>query len=221
MTGTDTGVGKTWIAAAILHAAGQAGLRTIGLKPLAAGCNGMRDGLPVNEDAAIINEAATVRQHYAVVNPWLLERAIAPHIAAREEGAELSAAALAEHCRSVQTAGVDLIVIEGAGGWLVPLSDAETMADFGARLGAPVILVVDMKLGCLNHALLTAAAIDATGLCLAGWVANCTGPEMEAADANVETLTARLDAPLLGRVPRVDSPAAAAAYLDIRQILDD
>jgi dethiobiotin synthetase len=204
VAGTDTGVGKTLIAAGLLRAAAARGLRAVGLKPVAAGC--YRSGAHwVNEDALALREAATVKLDYADVNPVALERAIAPHIAADRAGVQMSAKDLALHCERIQCSGIDALIIEGAGGWLVPLNDSESLADVCVALGAPVVLVVGMRLGCLSHALLTAAAIRSAGLDLAGWVANCTMPEMAELDANVGTLRARLPGPHLGTVPFSES----------------
>jgi dethiobiotin synthetase len=200
VTGSDTDVGKTVVAAALLQAAGSRGLRTIGIKPLAAGCES-RDGRWVNEDAVLLQANATVALDYAQVNPVALRTAMAPHLAAAREGARLSAAALVRHGLEAARIGHDLLLAEGAGGWLVPLNEHETMADVASGLGWPVILVVGMRLGCLNHALLTAMAIRASGLVLAGWVANSPAGEMPAIDANIATLDERLDAPRLATVP--------------------
>jgi dethiobiotin synthetase len=217
VTGTDTDAGKTVVAAAMLQSGASRGLRTIGIKPLAAGCE-RRDGLWVNEDALLLQASATVRLDYPRVNPVALQTAMAPHLAAEREGMRLTAAPLIRHGLEVARIGHDLLVAEGAGGWFVPLNERETMADVAAGLRWPVILVVGMRLGCLNHALLTATAIRAAGLALAGWVANSRTAEMPALEANITTLDERLGAPRLGVVPwlgqRVDI-AAAARHLDL------
>lgn len=217
VTGTDTGVGKTLVAAALLCAAGSRGLRTIGIKPVAAGCE-RRDGQWVNADALLLQASATVRLQYAQVNPVALRTAMAPHLAAAEDGVTLTAADIAGHCRDSSRIAHDLLLAEGAGGWLVPLNERESMADVAGALGWPVILVVGMRLGCLNHALLTAAAIRAAGLELAAWVANSAGPDMPALAANIETLDAHLGAPRLGALPWLGSGVdieTAARYFDI------
>lgn len=221
VTGTDTGVGKTLIAAGLLRAASAHVRRVVGIKPLAAGSE-WRDGRRVNADAVLLQAASSVALDYGDVNPVLLDRAMAPHLAARIEGVSLSAALLVDHCRRLQARTADLLLAEGAGGWLVPLNDRESMADVAAMLGWPVVLVVGMKLGCLNHALLTAAAIERAGVRLAGWVANSAWPEMTALDDNIATLTARLPGPCLGRVPWLVAgagPDAAARHLDPRPLL--
>lgn len=216
ITGTDTAVGKTLVAAALLHAAGARGLETIGIKPLAAG-TALRAGREVNDDALLLQSHATLRLDYAQVNPVALRRAMAPHLAAEADGVLLDAGELAQHCREVAGIGHDLLLAEGAGGWLVPLNERETMADVAAALGWPVILVVGMRLGCLNHALLSAAAVRERGLALAGWVANCAWPEMPGLQANIAALEARLGTPLLGTVPWLGAEATverAAGHLD-------
>ncbi len=216
VTGTDTGVGKTLVTGALLRNAQAHGLRAVGLKPVAAGGT-VVDGRFANEDALLLQRLSSVTLDYADVNPVALEAAIAPHIAAAREGIALNAAALAARVSRIDAQGHDVLVVEGAGGWLVPLNDRETMADLATWLGYPVILVVAMRLGCLNHALLTAAAIEAAGLTLAGWVANCTTPGMEARDENLRTLETRLPALRLGTVPFLGAdatPEQANTWLD-------
>lgn len=196
ITGTDTGVGKTHVACRLLQQAAQAGRQTLGLKPVAAGAQYAR-----NEDALLLQQASTVSLPYAQINPYCFDDPIAPHLAAAKQGAVLSASDIAQHVQQViATTSADYVVIEGAGGWLVPLNERETLADVACRLNVPVILVVGMKLGCLNHALLTASAIRDDGLTLAGWVANAWGQPMSALDANIATLEQRLRAPQM-RVP--------------------
>ena len=208
VTGTDTGVGKTLFCAALLLRLGATGVRAAACKPLAAGCR-REDGRLVNDDAALLARLAPVRRPLEVVNPVALEPAIAPHIAAAEAGVTLDAARLAAACRAA-AAGVDWLVVEGAGGWRVPLGAAETLADVAIRLQLPVVLVVGLRLGCLNHALLTAAAIRADGLSLAGWVANPLAPEMPRLEENIATLVGRLGAPLLARLPACTADAEEA-----------
>jgi len=200
VTGTDTAVGKTLITAALLLNARAFGLRAVAVKPVSAGCTRV-NGQLVNDDALLLQRYASVPLDYAQVNPVALEPAMAPHIAARRAGMDLRARALAAAVSGVADQGHDALLVEGAGGWLVPLNDTETMADVATTLGYPVILVVAMRLGCLNHALLTAEAIRAAGLPLAGWVANSTGPAMEAFDENLQALEQRLPALRLGSVP--------------------
>lgn len=216
VTGTDTAVGKTLVTAALLLNARGFGLRAVGLKPVSAGCR-LADGQLVNDDALLLQRHAGVPLDYGQVNPVALEPAMAPHIAAARAGIRLGAGALAAAVRRVADQGHEAVLVEGAGGWLVPLNDTETMADVAAALGYPVILVVAMRLGCLNHALLTARAIAAAGLPLAGWVANSTGPAMEAFDENLRALEQRLPALRLGTVPYLGpsaTPEQVNTWLD-------
>ena len=197
VTGTDTGVGKTAISCALLAAAGRAGLRTAAIKPVAAGC----DQSGHNEDALQLMQWMTEPLAYEQVNPVALKAAIAPHIAAQQEGRSLQASRLAGLCRGVMLSGADFVLIEGAGGWRVPISARETLADLAVQLQVGVILVVGMRLGCINHALLTAEAIVRDGLNLVGWVANQPGEVMPCYAENLDTLGRLLPAPLLGEVP--------------------
>lgn len=197
VTGTDTGVGKTAVSCALLAAVARAGLRTAAIKPVAAGC----DASGRNEDALLLLQWMTEPLAYEQVNPVALSAAIAPHIAAQQEGRSLQASRLAGLCRGVMLAGADFVLIEGAGGWRVPISARETLADVAVQLQAGVILVVGMRLGCINHALLTAEAIARDGLRLAGWVANQPGEIMPSYAENLDSLRRMLPAPLLGEVP--------------------
>lgn len=216
VTGTDTGVGKTLVTCALLHAARRQGLTTAALKPLAAGCELTPQGWR-NDDALHLQGAASLPLSYEQVNPVALPLAIAPHLAAAAAGRTLTAADLAARCRPVLELGAEITLIEGAGGWRVPLNARETLADLAKLLELPVILVVALRLGCLNHALLTAEAIRRDGLLLAGWVANSPdGGAMSHRDANRDALAARLGCPLLGDIPRLDpaNPAQAADWID-------
>lgn len=197
VAGTDTGVGKTHVACGLLRAARARGLRTLGLKPLAAGAGKTADGLH-NDDALLLQQHASVRLPYAGVNPYCFAEPVAPHLAAQHAGVTLCASALADNLRdTLEKNDFDYAVIEGAGGWRVPLNDTETLADVVQLLQLPVILVVGMKLGCLNHALLTAEAIARDGLQLAGWVANDLGAPMPLLAENMATLEQKLPAPRL------------------------
>lgn len=220
VTGTDTGVGKTFIATMLLQLAQQRGLTTLGLKPVSAGC-AERSGQLVNQDAWELMEASSTQPAYEDVNPVALRDAMAPHIAAEREERVLQARPLAEHCREM-LATADFTVIEGAGGWQVPLNDTETMADLAAGIGCPVLLVVGVRLGCINHALLSAEAIEHDGLRLAGWVANIIDADMAVPDGNIETLEQRLPAPRIGTLPWISANKAArdpADYLDLDALL--
>lgn len=219
VTGTDTGVGKTRVAAALLYEAGRQGLSTAALKPLAAGCEDGPDGLR-NEDALALQAVVHPPMDYEQINPVALAPAIAPHIAAAETGRPLSADRLTGYCRGV-LGRADLTLVEGAGGWRVPLNPSESLADLARALQLPVVLVVGLRLGCLNHALLTAEAIARDGLPLAGWVANTLDPDMPRLEANIQSLAGRLGAPCLGWVPRLEEagPAAVAEHLDLSVLL--
>ncbi|MCB1700580.1 MAG: dethiobiotin synthase [Pseudomonadales bacterium] len=197
VTGTDTGVGKTAVSCALLAAARRAGLRTAAIKPVAAGC----DEANHNDDALQLMDWMTESLDYEQVNPVALRAAIAPHIAAQREGRSLQASRLAGLCRGVMLGGAQFVLIEGAGGWRVPINGRETLADLAIQLQVGVILVVGMRLGCINHALLSAEAIARDGLQLAGWVANQPGEVMPCYGENLETLQRLLPAPLLGEIP--------------------
>ncbi len=219
VTGTDTGVGKTLVSTALLYLARRSDRTTAALKPVAAGCE-LTDQGPRNADALQLLEQCNLPGlAYQDVNPVALRDALAPHVAARREGIELDPDKIAAACKPVLQRGADLTVIEGAGGWRVPLTTAESsMADVARILGAPVVLVVGLRLGCLNHALLSAAAIRADGLSLAGWIGSCIDPGMEALDENISTLRERIAAPCVGILPFLASASAAAAapHLDPR-----
>ncbi len=210
VTGTDTGVGKTLVTCGLIKASQAAGLSAVGLKPVAAGCE-LEGQNWVNEDARALQKVSSIAMPYSQVNPVALEAALAPHIAAARCGRRISAERLEGFCRGAMMQKTDRVFIEGAGGWRVPLNPRETLADLARRLQTPVVLVVGMRLGCLNHALLTAEAIAADGLPLAGWVANCIDPAMAALEENVQTLATLLPAPCLGVLPHLPHPSAALA----------
>lgn len=204
LTGTDTEIGKTFITCALLHRARRAGLRAAGLKPVAAGTGS--DGK--NEDVEQIRAASMLTLPDTVINPYCFAAAIAPHIAAEEEGRVIDFAVIGKACAEAR-ATADLLIVEGAGGFRIPLGPDGDSADLAVALGLPVILVVGMRLGCISHALLTAEAVLARGLPLAGWVANRIDPAMSRCAENLATLRGLLPAPLLGVVPY--APAAGAA----------
>jgi dethiobiotin synthetase len=213
VTGTDTGVGKTLVAAAVLRALRGRGLRVIGMKPVASGCRMTADGI-VSDDALALIAESSESAPYRVVNPYAFVPAIAPHVAAVEAGAHIDLREL-ERAYRILAGLAEIVVIEGAGGWLTPLDEKHALADFARRAKADVLLVVGLRLGCLNHALLTAQAIEHSGLRLSGWVANAIDPRFERASDNVRALQERLAAPLLGQLPHqvAASAAAAAEYL--------
>ncbi len=205
IAGTDTDIGKTFVAAALLNAATQKGLTTLGLKPVAAGCESTGAGLR-NGDALALIEQSTVKASYEVVNPVAFAEPIAPHIAAAKEGRRMQSGRLEGFVRGAMMSNkADFTLVEGAGGWRVPISERETLADVVKHLRLPVILVVGMRLGCLNHALLTVEAIQRDGLQLAGWVANHIDPAMSCPDENLATLQRMIPAPCLGVVPFLNS----------------
>ena len=216
IAGTDTDVGKTAIAAGLLCAAKKKGLTTVAIKPVAAGCE-LHEGQLRNEDALTLQAEMTHPLPYQQVNPIALKSAIAPHIAAKEENKTLTVSRISGFCNGVSLAPVDWMIVEGAGGWRVPLNARETMADIPKELGLEVILVVAMRLGCINHAILTAEAVVGDGVKLSGWVANTLGSPMPRLEENMESLIARIPAPLLGSVPSLKSPSAQSIsrYLDI------
>ncbi len=204
VTGTDTGVGKTLVAAALLHKCRERGWMAVGMKPVAAGC----------DDVDALIAAGNLAPERHLVNPYFFNAAIAPHIAAEEAGVEIDLAHIAD-CYRQLSASAEAVIVEGAGGFLVPLGADRNSGDLARLLAVPLVLVVGMRLGCINHALLTQEAIKSRGLTLAGWVANRVTPGMERFEANLAALRQRLAAPLLGVVPFLDSPdpVAAADYL--------
>lgn len=209
ITGTDTGVGKTLVTAAFLHALGRAGVKAAGMKPVAAGTE-MRDGQVWNEDVALLAEASTLQLPRELTTSYLLDEPCAPHVAAKLQHVVIDPATLMGAYQKV-AAQAEAVVVEGVGGFRVPLTDDFDTADFSAALQLDVILVVGLRLGCLSHALLTAEAIAARGLKLAGWVANQIDPAMPHQTDNLQALKQRLDAPLLGVVPWMPIPAPAPA----------
>jgi dethiobiotin synthetase len=216
ITGTDTDSGKTTVAAGLLHAARRAGLSTAAVKPVASGCEQGADGLRNSDALALLGECS-LPLSYGQVNPFAFLPAIAPHLAARDAGVTLNVEQLAQHVGEVLALGADLTIIEGAGGWRVPLGPDAKLSDLPRALDLPVILVVGMRLGCINHACLTAEAIQRDGLQLAGWVANIVDPQMQRLNDNLQTLTQGLSAPCLGIVRHLPDayPAAVAAHLQL------
>ncbi|ALM54668.1 dethiobiotin synthase [Halomonas huangheensis] len=208
ITGTDTDAGKTLVASALLARARLDGLTTLGLKPVASGCEATAEGLR-NADALSLMDQTYPATDYATINPHAFEPAIAPHLAAQRAGCKLDLEQLTQTLKPALEQARDLVVIEGAGGWRVPLNTNQYLAELASRLELPVILVVGLKLGCLNHAQLTAEAIKADGLELAGWVGNLLDPGFSADEAlykeNLDHLTGVLPGPCLGIVPRISA----------------
>jgi len=206
VTGTDTGVGKTLVSAGLIWALRAHHARVVGMKPVAAGLVPHGGGW-ASEDVLALRAASSVAVAPELDNPVALPEPLSPHLAARRAGQRVSVDALAERFHALQ-ASADFVIVEGAGGWLVPLNDHETLADLAAWLGLPVVLVVGLRLGCLNHALLTAQAVRARGLALAGWVANHIDPDMRCPEDNLTYLESHLGAPCLGRIPWQAAPEA-------------
>ena len=214
VTGTDTEIGKTLIASTLVHALARAGLRATGMKPVAAGAQ-WQDGAWHNEDVDSLVSASNAGLPLSLVSPYLFQDAIAPHIAAQREGVAMRIEHIQE-CYAAMAAQAEAIVVEGVGGFCVPLTPTLDTSDLASRLALPVILVVGLRLGCISHAMLTARAIEARGLTLAGWVVNTVDADMPFQAENIDTLRQRLNAPLLGVVPRLAQPGVqeAAGFLD-------
>ncbi len=220
VTGTDTEIGKTVVSLGLMQVLQDRGLCVAGMKPVASGCEPTPDGLR-NADALSLQQQSSIELDYARVNPYALEPAIAPHLAAAVAGVDINL----QHIHAVFEAlasEVDVVVVEGVGGWRVPLNPHQDVADLALLLGLDVCLVVGMRLGCLNHALLTASAIESCGCRLAGWVANQLPPTMDAVEANLNTLKAKLSVPLFGIIPGQDevnvrTVAAALVYTFVEE----
>ncbi len=220
VAGTDTDCGKTFVSCVLLHAAAKQGLSTIGMKPVAAGAETTEQGLR-NDDALRLQAAASVQLPYEQVNPVCLPAAVSPHLAAAQAGKRLQVQRISGFCQGVLMKRADLTLIEGAGGWRVPISEHEFMSDLARALNLPVILVVGMKLGCLNHALLTAEAIVRDGLTLAGWIATQRDPHMALLQENLQTLQEALPFPCLGSIPflsATDDLDQAAAHVNLQPL---
>lgn len=215
ITGTDTEVGKTWCTLGLMARLQQEGKTVVAMKPVASGCERTAEGLR-NDDALRLQDQASIALPYEIVNPYAFAPAIAPHIAAEQSGQRIDIQNIKQRCdRLAQQA--DFVVVEGVGGWRVPLNDRESVADLASALDLPVILVVGLRLGCINHALLTAESIQAAGCKLAGWIANRVSPDMAEAEQNIQSIAMRIDAPMLGVVPfhKELDPAAIAACLNL------
>lgn len=209
VAGTDTGVGKTLISSALVYGFAQRGLRAAGMKPVAAGCV-LEEGVWLSDDVKSLRAASNVELPPSVVNPYAFEPPIAPHVAAKWVGERIALPKITTAFAAAQSR-VDMLVVEGVGGFCVPLNEHEDTADMAVALGLPVVLVVGVRLGCLSHALLTAEAIRTRGLTLAGWVANHIEPGMLGAAENVLTLRERLGVPLISEV-------SFSAFADFRVV---
>jgi dethiobiotin synthetase len=217
VTGTDTGVGKTLISCSLLYAFSRQGKTVAGMKPVAAGCD--EDGL--NEDVKKLRAATNVLASLGQINPYSFAHPVAPHIAARNAGVQINLERILESYNELSSQA-EVVIVEGAGGFQVPLNDTQDSADLAIELGLPVILVVGMRLGCLNHALLTMRAITDCGLKCAAWVANVVDADMAALDDNIQALQQRIKAPLLAVVQYQTSPDAStiATQLDLNLLQD-
>ena len=215
ITGTDTEIGKTFITSALLRAFAQQGWSTLGMKPIASGAEEI-DGVLHNEDVDSLVAASSVKAPQEIVVPYLMRTPAAPHIVAAMENVKMDVQQIASCYQQAQQLA-DVVLVEGVGGFCVPLDDETSTVDLAQRLALPVILVVGMRLGCINHALLTAQAINASGLRLAGWVANTVDTDMKFFEENVQTLKQRLDAPCLAVMPRlaINEIEQASQYLDL------
>ncbi|MGM0594145.1 MAG: dethiobiotin synthase [Pseudomonadota bacterium] len=199
VTGTDTEIGKTWCSVGLIARLQREGLRVAAMKPVASGCESTPEGLR-NDDALRLWRQSGLPFRYEQVNPYAFAPAIAPHIAAETAGIEIEIPSIADTCKELSKDS-DCVVVEGVGGWRVPLNRRDEVANLAAALRLPVILVVGLRLGCINHALLSAEAIRARGCRLAGWIANSVTPQMAQQQSNIDAIDQRIGAPLLGVVP--------------------
>lgn len=213
IAGTDTGIGKTHAACTLLHALRATGRQVCGMKPVASGCLATPEGLR-NDDALALQAASSAPLPYAWINPVALPEPLSPHLAARHAGTTITLAPLSEAFGRLD-ASHDMVVVEGVGGWMVPLAPGLLASELARAWRLPVILVVGLRLGCLNHALLSARAITADGCRMLGWIGNRIDPAMAAVEDNLETLRESLPAPCLGVLPHGVDPARAAARLDL------
>jgi dethiobiotin synthetase len=215
IAGTDTGVGKTLVSSALVHGYTQQGLKSAGMKPVAAGCESI-DGRWLSEDVAQLKAASNIDAELSLVNPYAFAPAIAPHIAAEQAGVRIELTNIQSAYETLRQSA-DVVIVEGVGGFRVPLGSDWDTADLAQALALPVVLVVGMRLGCLSHALLTVEAIEKRGLSLAGWVANRIDPDMTAYAENLDALRQRIDAPLLGEIPALSQAdfRLAAQYLSL------
>ncbi|MEI8361667.1 MAG: dethiobiotin synthase [Betaproteobacteria bacterium] len=196
VVGTDTNVGKTYVACALVQHFVQQGLKTVGMKPIASGCQLNQQGELMNDDASALINASNVNAPLDLINPYRFLPAIAPHLAATQAGVTVNLHTITQAYLQLSTL-VEVVIIEGAGGFFVPLNQIETLADLALQLNVPIILVVGMRLGCINHALLTVEAIQARGLSLHGWVANQIDPDFDMFQETLSSLQQRIAAPCL------------------------
>lgn len=217
ITGTDTGVGKTWATVALMRYFRSQKLSVIGMKPVAAGCD-WQDGMLKNEDALLLQKHASVPLDYQEINPYAFEMPVSPHLAAKENSVQPDVIVQAFDNLKDKA---DIVLVEGAGGWLAPVNNEYDIADLAKRLQLPVIMVVAIRLGCINHARITYLAIQASGVKCAGWIAMCVVPEMPKQDENIKTISKKISAPLLGVLPymrEVDFEHLATNLIEINLI---
>ncbi|RDI42425.1 dethiobiotin synthase [Aquicella lusitana] len=220
VAGTDTDAGKTYISTGLLRAFHHAGLSSLGIKPVASGC--FQDGTHVfNRDALLLQQASSIKLSYEKINPFAFLPPIAPHLAAQQAGIALNREKLSHGIHAALNSPAYFCLIEGAGGWHVPLNDTETLADLVMHHRWPVLLVVGMRLGCLNHAILTCKAIQQSGVTLIGWIANCIDPGMAYCQENIAALQKWLSAPLLGIVGQNELPERMMDLDMLRKIMRD
>jgi dethiobiotin synthetase len=212
VTGTDTEVGKTVVSVGLIEKFKQQGLAVAAMKPIASGCENTAQGLR-NDDALALQQYANIKLAYELMNPYAFEPAIAPHIAAEQSNKSVDLNVIKTNFNQIQQQA-DTVVVEGAGGWLVPLNQTQTMADLAIALDLPIVLVVGIRLGCINHALLSVAAIQQSGLSFLGWVANHVDQRSESEDI-VSSLKQRIDAPCLGEVPFLQTGQQATEFLHL------
>jgi dethiobiotin synthetase len=208
VTGTDTGVGKTKVSLGIMEYLRERGLRVTGMKPVASGCYRKEHSLR-NQDAVLLRAHSSINVDYSMVNPYAFEAAVSPHIAARRQGDEIRLKKVVD-CFRVLQGLAEFVLVEGVGGWQVPLNSNDRLSDMAGVLGLPVVLVVGLRLGCLNHAFLTSSAIERSGCTLAGWVGNLAEPGFDYLEENMESLSQAIPAPCLGFVPFIDGPQRVA-----------
>lgn len=220
ITGTDTGVGKTHVAVTLIRHLNQYGLSTFGIKPIASGCEYDNNGQMISADALALQVESSIKQPYHIVNPIALAEPIAPHLAAKNAGIKLSVKDAIKKITSSIQLQADINIIEGIGGWLVPLNQNELFSDIISALNIPVILVVSVKLGCLNHAILTSNSIKHAELPFIGWVANCVEPYTNISQENIDTLINWLPVPLLGTVPHGHQSNLSRNEFKINYILE-
>lgn len=217
ITATDTDAGKTFVTAGLLQGLSESGFKTLGFKPVASGCIMTEQGLR-NEDAVKLINAANTELDYKLINPYSFAPAIAPHIAAQQAKMSINLSSISA---TVFAAAhhADYVFVEGVGGWSVPLNDQQYVSDLAQLLNFPVILIVNMRLGCINHALLTAQAIEQSNLKMAGWIANQALSSMECLDENIKSIQSRIKAPLLGVIPGNIEQGEVFNFVNVEQYL--